>query len=73
MRLLASCLVALLATAVPAAQKPLTAEQIARNVQDRDTGRDSRFTMRMKLADRHNRLRERMLDVITLRDRKSVV
>ena len=77
MRLLASCLVALLATAVPAAQKPLaaglaaqkplTAEQIARNVQDRDTGRDSRAEMRMKLFDRRDRVRDRALSLLTLR------
>src|SRR6188768_1152340 len=59
------------ASLLPAhAQAPrLSAEAVARRAQDRDTGRDSRFTMRMKLADRHNRLRERMLDVITLRGR----
>jgi hypothetical protein len=52
------------------AQAPrLTADAVARRTQDRETGRDSRFTMRMKLADRHNRLRERVLDVITLRGR----
>jgi hypothetical protein len=52
------------------AQAPrLTAEEVARRVQDRDSGRDSRFTMRMKLADRHNRVRERVLEVITLRGR----
>jgi Outer membrane lipoprotein-sorting protein len=45
----------------------LTAEAVARQIQDRDTGRDSRFTMRMKLADRHGRIRERVLDVATLR------
>ena len=52
------------------AQAPrLAADAVARRAQDRETGRDSRFTRRMKLADRHNRLRERMLDVITLRGR----
>ena len=52
------------------AQAPrLTADAVARRAQDRESGRDSRFTMRMKLADRHNRLRERVLDVITLRGR----
>jgi hypothetical protein len=58
-----------------AAQPPqpsrLTADAIARRIQDRDTGRDSRFTMRMKLADRHGRIRERVLDVATLRGREA--
>jgi Outer membrane lipoprotein-sorting protein len=49
----------------------LTADAIARRIQDRDTGRDSRFTMRMKLTDRHGRIRERVLDVATLRGREA--
>ena len=59
------------ASLLPAhAQAPrLSPDAVARRMQDRDTGRDSRFTMRMKLADRHNRLRERVLDLITLRGR----
>jgi hypothetical protein len=44
-----------------------TAEAVARQVQDRNTGRDSRAAMRMKLFDRHNRVRERALSIITLR------
>lgn len=48
---------------------PLTAEQIARRVQDRDTGRDSRSTLRMKLFDRRGRARERALTLISLRGR----
>ncbi len=47
----------------------LTPDAVARRIQDRDTGRDSRFTMRMKLADRHGRIRERVLEVATLRGR----
>ena len=47
----------------------LTAADIARRVQDRDTGRDSRMRMRMKLFDRHGRLRERVLEVMGLRGR----
>ena len=46
-----------------------TAEQVARLVQDRETGRDSRSSMRMKLHDRHGRIRERALEIITLRGR----
>jgi hypothetical protein len=47
----------------------VTAESVARQVQDRNTGRDSRSAMRMKLFDRHNRGRERALAIITLRGR----
>ena len=50
-------------------QPGLTAEAIARRVQDRDTGRDSRSTMRMKLFDRHGRARERALSMVSLRGR----
>src|SRR5687767_12751964 len=50
------------------AQAP-TAESVARQVQDRNTGRDSRSSMRMKLVDRHSRMRERALTIITLRGR----
>jgi hypothetical protein len=45
----------------------LTADQIARNVQDRDTGRDSRADLRMQLSDRRGRVRDRALTVLTLR------
>jgi hypothetical protein len=47
----------------------LTAEAVARQVQDRNTGRDSRGSMRMKLFDRHGRVRERALSLLTLRGR----
>ncbi len=52
-----------------AGQAPATAEAVARQVQDRNTGRDARSTMRMKLADRHARVRERALTIISLRGR----
>ena len=55
--------------AASAAQPRLSAGDIARRVQDRDTGRDSRSSMRMKLYDRHNRVRERALTMFTLRGR----
>jgi hypothetical protein len=48
---------------------PLTADVVARRVQDRDTGRDSRSDMRMKLYDRHGRVRERALTMTSLRGR----
>ena len=46
-----------------------TAEEVARRVQDRHTGRDSRQTLRMKLVDRRGRARERVLDLTALRGR----
>ncbi len=52
-----------------APQTPLTADAIARRVRDRDTGRDSRSGMRMKLFDRHGRARERALTLTVLRGR----
>jgi hypothetical protein len=68
------CLAALSASspsAAPGAPQPprLSADEVARRIQDRDTGRDSRVTMRMKLVDRHGRTRERVLEVATLRGR----
>src|SRR5215208_5034329 len=58
----------LLLISVAAVPPPdLTAEQVARRVQDRDTGRDSRADLRMKLFDRRDRVRERALSMVTLR------
>jgi hypothetical protein len=54
-----------------APQAGLTAEQIARRVQDRDTGRDSRSTMRMTLYDRQGRARERVMTLTSMRGRGS--
>src|SRR3954449_3980963 len=64
-------LLVVIAAWIPAqpARSSLTAEQIARRVQDRDTGRDSRAEMRMKLFDRHGRVRERAMTIVTLRGR----
>ena len=42
------------------------AHWVARQVQERDTGRDSRMTMRMTLVDRRGRTRERALDFAAL-------
>jgi hypothetical protein len=53
--------------AAPTQQLP--ADAIARRVQDRNTGRDSQMTMRMKLFDRHGRSRERALTMRSLRGR----
>ena len=48
---------------------PPTPDAIARQVQDRNTGRDSRSEMRMKLYDRHGRMRERAMSLVSLRGR----
>jgi hypothetical protein len=45
----------------------LTPDTVARQVQDRDTGRDSRAELRMRLYDRQGRMRERTMQVLTLR------
>jgi hypothetical protein len=42
---------------------PLSPEQVARSVQDRDIGRDSRALLRMRLVDRRGRARERGLEL----------
>lgn len=46
---------------------PQTADWVARQIQDRDTGRDSRADMRMRLFDRQGRVRERALTIHSLR------
>jgi hypothetical protein len=45
----------------------LTPDAVARQVQDRDTGRDSRAETRMRLYDRQGRVRERAMTLLTLR------
>jgi hypothetical protein len=52
---------------LPAQPPHPTAESIARQVQDRNIGRDSRASMRMRLVDRHGR--ERALTLLSLRGR----
>jgi outer membrane lipoprotein-sorting protein len=75
MRLFASLLLATLVVTQPGRDvvaqnaKGLTADEVARRVRDRDTGRDSRATLRMKLFDRHDRARERVLTLLTLQGR----
>ena len=59
------------AAAPMVAQPRLTADDIARRVQDRDTGRDSQSSMRMKLYDRHGRARERAMTMAGLRGRSA--
>lgn len=40
---------------------------LARQMEDREQGRDARFSMRMRLFDRQNRVRERALTLLALR------
>jgi hypothetical protein len=53
-------------TAAPAADTP---EWVAQQIENRDTGRDSRGDLRMRLYDRHGRVRERLLTVQSLKGR----
>jgi hypothetical protein len=69
MRFLAVLAAVVWALTAPSAAQRLTAEQVARRVQDRDTGRDSRAALRMKLFDRRSRVRERALSLLTLKGR----
>ena len=58
----------LLAPFTPAmrSQQP-TADWVAAQVQERDTGRDSRAEMRMRLFDRQGRMRERSMTLLALK------
>ena len=69
--LLLVCAVAWPAPGRPAAHqaKRLAAEDVARGIQDREAGRDAKQTLRMRLTDRRGRVRERTLEVRTLRGR----
>jgi hypothetical protein len=44
-----------------------TPEWVARQIENRDTGRDSRAEMRMRLYDRHGRVRERTMTLLALK------
>ena len=44
-----------------------SAEWVARQVRDRNTGRDSRAELRMRLYDRQGRVRERAMTLLSLR------
>lgn len=50
---------------VPAGTPQARGEWLARQVEDRDTGRDARMTFKMRLFDRQDRVRERDLTVIS--------
>ena len=52
------------ATASAVAASP---DWVARQIENRDTGRDSRSDMRMRLYDRHGRVRERSMTLVTLK------
>jgi hypothetical protein len=60
---------AFLTAAFHEAAAPLTADEIARRVHERDTGGDSRATVRLTLFDRHGRPRERALTLLSKRGR----
>ena len=67
-RLLIASAVAVFLVAGASAQD--SAEWVARQVRDRNTGRDSRAEMRMRLFDRQGRVRERALTMLRLRGEK---
>ena len=66
---LAAALLAAFLAPVSVAQSPApgSADWVARQVQDRDTGRDSRFDMQMRMFDKQGRVRERHLMVAGFR------
>jgi hypothetical protein len=67
----ATVLIVLALTSIAAGQRgpgpDLTPDEVARRMQDRDTGRDSRAELRMRLYDRQGRLRERAMTLLTMR------
>ena len=67
-RFITAAAVALASIAGMSAQD--TAEWVARQVRERNTGRDSRAEMRMRLFDRQGRVRERALTMLRLRGEK---
>jgi hypothetical protein len=50
-----------------AARAEMTGESLARQIRDRDTGRDSRALLQLALYDRHGRARQRALTLLSLR------
>ena len=59
--------VALLALLVFPQTSPDSPDWVARQIESRDTGRDSRAEMKMRLFDRHGRTRERAMTLLALR------
>jgi hypothetical protein len=70
--MLASALVILTCTVLQPSTRPVTGEWVARQVQDRDTGRDSRATLQLTLYDRHGRPRQRSLTLLSKRGATNV-
>jgi hypothetical protein len=56
-----------LAAAVSSRAQNPTPEWVARQVENRDTGRDSRAELRMRLFDRQGRVRERAMTLLAMR------
>lgn len=54
------------------ARPRVTGEYVARQAHDRETGRDSRATVRLTLYDRHGRPRERLLTMLSRRGQGNV-
>ena len=54
----------------PSQAPGLTPNDVARQIRDRDIGRDSRAEMRMRLFDRQGRVRERAMTLLMLRGTK---
>jgi hypothetical protein len=48
-------------------EAPTTPDEVAHAIQDRDTGRDSRAEMRMRLFDRQGRARERVMTLLAMK------
>jgi hypothetical protein len=48
-------------------QQPPTAQWVANQIENRDTGRDSRAEVRMRLYDRQGRVRERAMTMLAMR------
>lgn len=59
--------IALLALLVFPQTTPDSPDWVARQIESRDTGRDSRAEMKMRLFDRHGRTRERAMTLLALR------
>jgi hypothetical protein len=53
-------------TPAAAQNAPVTADWVARQIENRDTGRDARSSMQMRLFDRQNRKRERTLTLLAM-------
>jgi hypothetical protein len=54
-------------TVLAQSPSPGSADWVARQIHDRDTGRDSRLDMQMRMFDRHGRVREQHLRLAGLR------